>query len=155
MPIGIVNSIWICPTAGAEMVSIPSASVVIEKGIEGDRYYNQLGSFSRWPGDGRHLTLIEQEVIDAVRDQHGIDLTRGQSRRNVVTSGVRLAELNGRVFRIGTTLLRGTRECAPCKYLERLVPGSFDALIRRGGLRANVMESGVIAAGDAIELRST
>jgi MOSC domain-containing protein YiiM len=147
-----LNAIFIAPTAAGPMLPIAQALVVPEKGIEGDRYFAGVGSFSRWPGSGRNVTLIEQEVIDAVLREHGLDLSAGQSRRNLVTQGIRLADLNGQFFRIGSALLHGARECAPCQHLERLVPGSFEALKSRGGLRAEVMEQGTIAVGDAIEL---
>ena len=122
------------------------------QGLEGDRYAAGTGAFSRWPGSGRAVTLIERGAIDAILRETGIDLSAGQSRRNVVTAGAELAALNGRVFRIGTALLRGARLCAPCKYLERLVgPGVFDAMKGRGGLRADVVRPGVIRVGDPIE----
>ena len=150
---GIVLAIFVAPEAEAAMISVPEALVVPERGLEGDRYFDGRGSFSRWPGEGRAVTLIEQEVVDAVLAETGIDLREGRSRRNVVTSGVRLGELNGRKFRIGESLVvRGARVCAPCRHLERLVgPGTYDAMLGRGGLRADVVQGGVIRVGDEIE----
>ena len=46
------------------------------------------GSLSRWPGPGRHVTLIEEEALEAVRREHDLDLGGGLSRRNLVTAGV-------------------------------------------------------------------
>jgi MOSC domain-containing protein YiiM len=145
-----LNGIFISPRAAEPMSPLTQALLVPEKGIQGDRYFAGIGSFSRWPGSGRHVTLIEQEVIDAVLGEHGVDLNAGQSRRNLVTQGIRLADLNGQFFRIGGALLHGSRECAPCQHLERLVPGSFEALKRRGGLRAEIMGQGTIHIGDTI-----
>ena len=120
-------------------------------GLEGDRYQLGRGSFSRWPGDGRALSLIAAEAINAIFAETGLDLSDGRSRRNVVTRAVELAALNGRKFRIGEAIFRGTRLCTPCKYLERLVgPRAFDAMKGRGGLRADILQSGVIRAGDEI-----
>ena len=133
------------------MVAVPEVLAVAERGLEGDRYFEQRGSFSRWPGEGRAVTLIEQEAIDAILREHGIDLRGGRSRRNIVTRGVTLAELNGRKFRIGEALFWGARECAPCRHLERLVvPGLMEAMNGRGGWRANIWEGGRIRVGDAI-----
>ena len=85
-------------------------------------------------------------------DGHGIDLRDGRSRRNIVTTGIRLEDLNGHKFRIGDVVVFGARVCAPCRHLERLVaPGTFDAMTGRGGLRGNVMRGGVIRVGDVIE----
>jgi MOSC domain-containing protein YiiM len=149
-----LEAIYIAPTAGAPMAAIEAATVHPGRGIEGDRYFAGVGSFSRWPGEGRAISMIEQEVIDALREEHGFDLAEGRHRRNLVTRGVRLAALNGRTFRIGAALFRGARECAPCRYLERRVaPGLYDALRGgRGGLRVDVLEAGALGAGDAIEL---
>ena len=134
------------------MRSVSQVAILADLGLEGDRYALGVGAFSRWPGSGRAVTLIEQEAIDAILRETGIDLANGLSRRNVVTEGIELAELNGMAFRIGTAVLRGARLCAPCQYLERLGgPGVFDAMRGHGGLRADVVEAGVIRVGDRIE----
>lgn len=149
---GVVQAIYIAPAARAAMTAVEQAMAVAERGLEGDRYFFGEGTFSRWPGTGRNVTLIEAEAIEAARAQTGIDLSDGRSRRNIVTAGVRLAELNGRKFRIGDAILRGTRECAPCKHLERLTePGVEDAFKGRGGLRAEILQDGIIRVGDFIE----
>ena len=145
--------IFIGPGRRVPLVEASEIRAVPGRGLEGDRYFAGIGSFSRWPGSGRAVSLIEAEAIDAVRAEHGIDLSAGHSRRNLVTRGVRLLDLDGRAFRIGTAAFRGVRPCAPCAYLERLVgPGTFDALKGRGGLRADVIEEGVIRAGDVLVL---
>ena len=149
---GHVHGIFIAPAAKAPLRAVPEVRVIADGGLEGDRYALGTGAFSRWPGWGRAVTLIEREVIDAVRRETGIDLSAGQSRRNVVTEGVDLPSLNGQLFRIGTVVLRGARLCAPCAYLERLAgPGTFTALKGRGGLRADVVEPGTFRVGDPIE----
>ena len=149
----VVFSLYLAPVAGAAVKSVAEVCVVGGSGLAGDRYHAGVGSFSRWPGSGRAVSLIEQEAIDDILRETGIDLNTGQHRRNVVTRGVRLADLNGRKFRIGTAVLRGARLCAPCRYLERLVGlGVFAAMRGRGGLRADVVEDGIIHPGNSIEL---
>jgi MOSC domain-containing protein YiiM len=148
---GIVRAIYLAEAAGAALAETKEAKALIGRGLEGDRYERGVGSFSRWPGTGRAVTLIEQEVIDAVQDEAGLDLDSGRSRRNVVTEGIRLNELVGKTFRIGTALFRGERLAEPCEYLQRRVgDGLMAALKGRGGLRADVLEEGVIRAGDEI-----
>ena len=133
------------------MRAVPEVLAVIDRGLEGDRYFEGRGSFSRWPGEGRAITLIEAEAVEAILMEHGVDLRDGRSRRNIVTRGGSLAELNGRKFRIGGALLWGARECAPCRHLERLVDaGLMEAMRGRGGLRANIWEGGTIRVGDVI-----
>ena len=149
---GTVEGIFIAAAARQPLVSVREVHAVEGRGLVGDRYHAAVGSFSRWPGEGRAVTLVEAEVIEAVLRERDIDLSGGRTRRNLVTRGVRLADLLGKRFRIGTALFRGTRLAAPCPHLERLtVPGVFDGLKGRGGLRADVLGSGVIRVGDAIE----
>jgi len=148
---GALSGIFIAPAAGAAAVAVSRAQIIPGRGIEGDRYFAGAGSFSRWPGTGRAISLIAEESIDAVLAELGIDLSAGRHRRNLVTRGVALAELIGHRFRIGGVLLRGERLCLPCQHLERLTePGVFAALKYRGGLRADVLEAGTIEVGDAI-----
>src|SRR5262249_57416853 len=118
-------------------------------------YARGAGSFSRGPGAGREVTLIESEVIRDVAERHALDLGNGRSRRNVVTRGVRLNELVGKRFRIGAALFRGDRLAEPCGYLaKRVGDGVRQVLKGRGGLRARLVESGVIRGGDALMLAS-
>ena len=150
---GIVREIYLAPAAGAAPAPVEAALAVAGRGLEGDRYFLGVGSFSRWPGEGRAVTLVEEEAIDAIRREHGTDLGTGRSRRNIVTAGVVLANLVGKRFRLGDALLRGARLAAPCRYLERRVaPGTYDAVKGRGGLRADVLEGGVIRVGDAVRI---
>lgn len=68
-----------------------------------------------------------------------------------MTVGIRLADLNGRRFTIGSAEFRGARLCEPCRYLERLAgAGAFAALRGCGGLRADVLRGGWIAIGDEV-----
>jgi MOSC domain-containing protein YiiM len=146
-----VEGIFIAGAARETLAPVAEVRAVEGRGLEGDRYHAAVGSFSRWPGEGRAVTLVEAEVIEAILRDWDLDLSGGRSRRNLVTRGVRLADLLGRRFRIGKALFRGTRLAAPCAHLERLTePGVFEALKGRGGLRADVLESGVIRAGDAV-----
>jgi MOSC domain-containing protein YiiM len=136
------------------MASVAEVLAVTGRGLEGDRYFHARGSFSRWPGEGRDVTFIELEAVEAILREHGVDLRDGRSRRNIVTSGGSLAALNGRVFRVGGAVVWGARECAPCRHLERLLSAELmESMKGRGGLRGNVREGGVIRAGDVIELR--
>ena len=148
---GRLDAIWTAPAAGAAMQR--RASVVAgDNGLAGDRYAAGVGSFSRWPGEGRALTLIDAAVIADAEAAFGVRLQRGEHRRNLVVSGVPLTDLRDAPFRVGGVLLEGVRWCAPCKYLVRVTGQAavFDALVGRGGLRARIVEGGTIRAGDAV-----
>jgi len=150
---GTVEAIFLAESAGADLNPVNEARALPQKGLEGDRYALGIGSFSRWPGTGRAVTLIESEVITDVAECHDLNLSNGRSRRNVVTRGVRLNELVGKRFRIGTALFRAERLAEPCGYLEKRVGEGTQAVLKgRGGLRADVLEEGVVRVGDAIEV---
>jgi MOSC domain-containing protein YiiM len=150
---GKVAGIFIASAARAELTALDEARVLPGKGLVGDRYSFGAGTFSRLPGTGRAMTLIESEVIEDVASQHGLDLAGGRSRRNIVTTGLRLNEVVGRCFRIGTALFRAMRLAEPCSELEQHIgPGLQEALRGRGGLRADALEEGVIHVGDVIEV---
>ena len=148
---GTVVSLHRAAQAAGAMEKLDQAKVVVGKGIEGDRYFAGIGSFSKHPGEGREVTLIESEALEALAKEKNVELRAGDARRNVVTRGVPLNHLVGREFQVGEVRLRGIRLCEPCAHLESLtVAGTLAGLIHRGGLRANVIAGGTIRAGDTI-----
>ncbi|MBI3270222.1 MAG: MOSC domain-containing protein [Planctomycetes bacterium] len=150
---GRVDSIHIAARAGEALVALQEAVVVPERGLEGDRYYLKAGTFDAKPGPGRHVTLIEAESLAGLATEQGIKLGPGESRRNIVTAGIRLNPLVGHSFRIGEAVLRGVRLCHPCQHLEGLTrPGVLAGLKERGGLRADIVTGGRIRVGDAIQV---
>jgi MOSC domain-containing protein YiiM len=149
---GNIISLYVAPTGAAPMKAVHEIQAVGGKGLEGDRYFHKLGTYSNTPGSGRDVTLIEIEAIDAMRRDYQIELEAGKTRRNIVTRGVYLNHLVDREFKVGPVVLRGTRLCEPCAHLERLtVKGAMRGLIHRGGLRAEILEGGTIRVGDFIE----
>lgn len=146
-----VLSIHIAPTGAAAMKSIEEVRAAAGKGLEGDRYFSGLGTYSDHPGSGRHVTLIESEAIEALGRDYGIALAAAMARRNIVTRGVALNHLVGKEFRVGEVVLRGARLCEPCAHMEKLTAkGALRGLIHRGGLRAEIVQGGMIRVGDAI-----
>ena len=138
---------------GGPMTAVDSAQAVVAGGLEGDRFFQGLGSTTRKRGPDREVTLIEAETIEAVTREGKVALTPEQSRRNIITRGVALNHLVDREFRVGSVVLCGMRLCEPCKHLEQLTePGMLMALLHRGGLRARVVEAGEVRVGDLIEV---
>ena len=149
---GTVVSIHIAAVGSAPMKSVATAQIVAGRGLEGDRYYGQLGTYSNQPGSGRDVTLIEMEAVEGLKRDYQIQFDPGQSRRNIVTRGIALNHLVEQEFRIGDVVLRGTRLCEPCAHMEKLtIKGAMRGLIHRGGLRAEIVKSGTIRVGDVIE----
>ena len=117
---GAVIAIHIAPTGAAPMRSVTSAQAVVGRGLEGDRYYNKLGTYSNQAGSGRDVTLIEIEAIDGLKRDYEVELDAARSRRNIITQGIALNHLVEQEFRIGDVVLRGTRLCEPCAHLAKL-----------------------------------
>ena len=135
------------------MRATTSARAVPGQGLEGDRYFSKLGTYSNEPGSGRELTLIEIEAVEALKRDYRIELDAGRVRRNIVTRGIPLNHLVAKEFKIGDVVLRGTRLCEPCAHLEKLTSqGVMRGMIHRGGLRAEIVTDGTLRVGDAIQL---
>lgn len=142
---GWVAGIFVASVGGARCTAVPSVRAVEGAGLEGDRYAIGEGTLSAKPGTGRHVTLIDAAAVA------GAGLAPGESRRNIETEGVDLLSLIDVRFRIGSAELVGMRDCPPCDYLQRMTrPDVRQRLAGAGGLRAEVVVSGTIAAGDRI-----
>jgi MOSC domain-containing protein YiiM len=148
-----VVSIHIAPEAGAPMQAVTEIEAVAGKGLRGDRYFSQHGTYSGKHDLSRQVTLIEMEALEALARDYRISLLPIESRRNIATRGVALNHLVGKRFRVGEALLLGMELCEPCGYLEQKSGKPVRlGLIHRGGLRAQILESGRIRVGDPIEV---
>jgi len=149
---GKVAFIQIAPTAGERLVSVQEVRAIAGEGLDGDRYFKKIGTFSNTPGTGRHLTLVELESIEALKHDLGIDLEPTETRRNIVTRDVPLNHLVGQEFKLGReVVVKGMRLCEPCDHLEKLtVKGVSEGLLHRAGLRAEIIKGGTIRVGDPV-----
>ncbi len=149
---GKVVSVHIAPSESAPMRSVESVRAVAGKGLEGDRYFGFPGDAKTKPGPERELTLIESEAVEAAARDYKLRVDPGAIRRNIVTRGIALNHLVGREFTVGAVRLRGVRLGEPCDHMETLsgVAGIRKALVHRGGLRAEILEGGIIRVGDVV-----
>ena len=127
----------------AEESALPRAVGWVEvtaAGVVGDRYH-----------DSRDLTLIEAEALEGLCADDGVELSHEESRRQVLTRGIRLNELVEKRFRVGDVECVGQEWCEPCNHLQSLTkPGVLRGLVHRGGLRADIVHPGRIAVGDSV-----
>lgn len=154
---GVIEHIFIAAKAAGPMQALDCAELVAGRGIPGDRYYEEVGTFSEKLAGlpDKELTLIEAEQIDAFNQQQPVALTYAQFRRNLVTRGINLNALEGREFTIGGVRLRGVRLCEPCAHLaDLLVPDVVRLLVHKTGLRARILDSGTISVGDILRSES-
>ena len=129
------------------MRSVSSAEAVEGRGLLGDRYERQAGTFSNPGGRGYDLTLVEAEALEELSAK-GIELAPAEARRNLVVRDIALDDLIGRRFRVGEVECLGQRRCEPCSHLDRLTrPGVVRGLVHRRGLRADILSGGRIRSG--------
>jgi MOSC domain-containing protein YiiM len=149
---GRVEAINIAERAGEQTSPVDEVRAVAGRGLDGDRIFNAAAEADCDVDAKRQVTLIEAEALEAIRGELGIELSAGGSRRNICTRGVALNHLVDREFLVGAARLRGIELCEPCGTLEKLTatPGLVSALLHRGGLRAEVLESGTIRVGDTV-----
>jgi len=149
---GTVERVFVAAAGGEAMRPVDAVRAVAGRGLEGDRYATRRGYWT--DVDECQVTLIAAEDLDAITGSSGVAVQDGQHRRNIVTSGVDLRALAGRTFRIGEATFAYDRPRPPCRYIESITePGMTRALAaRRGGICARVVDSGLIRAGDGIEL---
>lgn len=122
------------------LAGVESVAALAGKGLKGDRQFCEEGA-----RPGAALTLIEAEALEDV------GLSGAESRRQVVVRGVRLNDLVGKRFRVGSVECVGVELCEPCLHLQKLTrPGIIKDLIHRGGLNADILNDGQITVGDAV-----
>jgi MOSC domain-containing protein YiiM len=148
---GRLIQIWRTERAAAPMRRLSSARLVAGRGLDGDRYATGGGTWAHYPDLEKQLTLIDADDVAAVARETGAELLPGDTRRNLVTTGLELAPLVGRWFAVGDTLLFGMKRCPPCTHLERLTGLKLvKAMVHRGGINAAVFAGGPIAEGDVV-----
>jgi MOSC domain-containing protein YiiM len=143
---GTVEAIFVTAESGGEPRRQRTVDAVAGRGLRGDRYFTDCETST-----GDDVTLIEREAVAAIRRESNIELAPGEHRRNVETRNVALNHLVGERFRVGDAVCRGVELCEPCSYLQNMTEdGVLRALLHRGGLRAEVVESGTISQDDRI-----
>ena len=155
-----IQAIYLAPTAGMPMQPMDHVKVNAGLGIEGDRYALGTGAYSLIePSKVRHLSLIALSGITIANDwlRAGNEPTfeASETRRNIILEGITAPELNllvGQKFQLGNILLMGTELCSPCERPAQLLnrPSFMDAFEGRGGIRAEILSSGVLAINNAL-----
>ena len=149
----MISGIYVATVAGGPMSGHSSVSIKAGKGIEGDRYFSKTGkNRSTYRGQPDfEITLIESEVIEAFNRETGNKFHQSDFRRNLITKGVRLNDLEGKDFTVNGIKMFGVRLCEPCASLQRrLATSILPELVGKGGLRAQIKSNGVVKLGDIV-----
>ena len=145
----LLTAIFIAESGGLPMQRLTTVAAIAGVGLAGDRYALGTGYYSR--ADPCEVTLIEEETLEVIAERFRIPISEGQHRRNLVTRGLRLRELAGRQFQIGSALLEYDRPRPPCAYVERISsPGMTRALGEGAGIAARILQPGVLRIGDRL-----
>lgn len=148
---GTVTQIWVTPAAAGPMRRLPAGRLLPGLGLEGDRYALGGGTWAEYPDLEKQLTLIDADDVAAVAAEVGEPLSPGDTRRNLVTTGIELPGLVGRWFAVGDALLFGMKRCPPCTHLERLTGLRLvKPMAHRGGINAAVFVGGAVTEGAAV-----
>jgi MOSC domain-containing protein YiiM len=122
------------------MIEISEIECVAGGGIRGDRYFDFKDDYKG------QITFFSVEVFDELCSVLQIhDYSPALARRNVITRGVDLNELIGQEFELQGVRFLGTEECRPCYWMDSaFAPGAHEFLKGRGGLRARILNDGLL-----------
>ncbi|EAW30841.1 MOSC [marine gamma proteobacterium HTCC2143] len=148
----MIEAIFVAKKSKQELQRVNDVQVVFGSGITGDRYFNK----AKRPG--QNITFIESEAIEAYNTSRNQSISLGETRRNIITKGVDLNALVGVEFSIGNAMFRGVELCEPCRVLGQLLENAslsktavIKAFLTSGGLRADVIGSGIVKVGMPIK----
>ena len=144
---GKVVAICIATVAGGVLQEVKEARAIAGEGLQGDRYSRGEGSFNKGLRGKRQVTLINALFF------RGTTFNYPDSRRNIATLDVELMDLIGKEFVIGDARMRGLKYCDPCMRPTKLSGKKEifkDIFHDRGGLVAEVLQSGLIRVGSPV-----
>jgi hypothetical protein len=149
---GSLIQICIADAAAVPMRTVHEIECVSGRGLAGDRYFEGIGTFSATAKKPSHeVTLVEAEEIEDFNAQFGTKLKPEELRRNFITRGIRLNDLVGQRFTIGSVTFEGIRLCEPCSHLAAITGDQVLAgLVHQAGLRAAIVASGTVRVGDPV-----
>ncbi len=143
-----VLEIGIAENTGSKMLNVSSIEALAGKGLLNDR------KFMNDNNDKSQLTFIEIENINYVNKILVSKIPAINFRRNIITQGVNLNDLNGKEFFVGPVKVKAHDLCRPCKYLQQLLNQKdlMKELLFKGGLRCEILINGTISIGDIIKI---
>jgi len=125
------------------MEEVNSIECVAGRGIREDRFFDFKTDYKG------QVTFFQQEVYeDLCNTLHIHDKPPSVFRRNVITAGIDLAAWFDAEFELHGVRFLGRGECAPCYWMDQAFGrGAEQALQGRGGLRAVILNDGILLTG--------
>jgi len=130
------------PPGQNPIVEVGEIECVAGRGLRGDRFFDFKENYKG------QITFFAWETYEAACLALGVrDKMPSAFRRNVISAGVDLNELIGHEFCVQGVRFRGMEECRPCYWMDQaFAPGANEFLKGRGGLRAEILNSGILRA---------
>ena len=129
-----------------EMIKLNHIKAIAGKGLFKDRYFKDNNNKKN------QITLIESENIDYYNAFLNNNIPYIDFRRNIITKGIQLNKLINKIILIGNVKIFIHELCEPCLDLQiKLNQKNFvKNLLHKGGLRAEIIQSGTISINDKI-----
>ena len=143
-----IKAINITNLSGESTIYVNQAILKRNKGIINDRYYKNFKK------KYEQVTLIESEKISNFNNNIKSKFNYKDFRRNIVTTGIDLNKMINKKIQINNVVLKIHQLCQPCRYLQNKL--SVDNLVKlltnKGGVRAEIVQSGIISTFDEIKI---
>ena len=146
-----IIEICISEKVGNPMLNQENIEVIANKGIVNDRYCIDNND------KDTQITLIESENIDNYNQASDSNIPYINFRRNIITQGIKLNNLIGKVILLGNVMVKVHRLCDPCKELQDIISDKnfVKKFIDKGGLRCEILSNGNISKNDTIKVMNT
>tara|TARA_B100001123_G_scaffold279592_1_gene311476 strand:+ start:1649 stop:2089 length:441 start_codon:yes stop_codon:yes gene_type:complete len=143
-----VFKIGIAKSNNQNINEVKQISVLAGKGIVGDLHFHEYNDARK------QLTLIESENIDYYNKNFNLNIPYLNFKRNIVTKGIQLNDLVGKKLFISNVELNAIELCRPCKNLQEILgqDNIIKEFLRKGGLRCEILNNGIISIGDPIKV---
>lgn len=135
----VVVALHVTPKSRAPVQPVARVEALLEQGLAGNRHTR--------PNSRRQVLFVEHETLA------DFGLAPGQVREQVTVRGIDLNALPfGTRFAVGTAMFEIGIPCEPCERMNEIRPGLREALDGRRGRFARVVQPGMLAVGDALQV---
>mgnify|MGYP001198053013 FL=1 len=143
-----IKAINITNLSGESTIYVNQAILERNKGIINDRYYKNFKK------KYEQVTLIESEKINNFNNNIKSKFNYKDFRRNIITTGIDLNKMINKKIQINNVVLKIHQLCQPCRYLQNKlnVDNLVKLLTNKGGVRAEIVQSGIISTFDEIKI---
>lgn len=144
---GVITSVNISERKRTRKTPAPGRRIelIADRGVEGDAH---VGDWHR------QVSFLSEESIAAGREM-GLDVTVGDFGENITVEGIDMKELPlGTRVRVGDALVEISQIGKTCHTRCAIYYQAGDCIFPREGVFGWVVEGGMVAAGDTVEVIS-